>query len=176
MAFACAVFLLGSVLIYFQQNRFRPPAFPSSDAIQSVQKNLLAADSTLGSSDEFSSGGTTPVFVTGAAKGGSIRIAIYLSPESFNDPTQAAWKHALEAGNEAQASCDIPNDVLTGPFTVAVYHDKNNNELLDRNALGIPTERYGFSNGARGKLGPPAFEEALIDRPAEGEAIQLKIW
>ncbi|TWU03845.1 DUF2141 domain-containing protein [Neorhodopirellula pilleata] len=176
MAFACGVFLLGCVLIYFQQNRFRPPAFPSADAIQSVQGNLISPSSGLENGESGSLAGATRTIVTGAAEGGSIRIAIYRTPESFNDPGQAIWKQAFEAGQDGQATYDIPNDVLAEPFAIAVYHDKNNNEKLDRNALGIPTERYGFSNAARGKLGPPTFEEALIDRPAEGEAIELEIW
>lgn len=176
MAFACVVFLLGCGLIYFQQNRFQPPAFPSGDAIHSVQENLIGPGVMLGNDEAGPPEGTTRMIITGAAQGGSIRIAIYRSAETFNDPERAVWKQALEAGLDDQATCEIPQEVLAEQFAIAVYHDKNDNEQLDRSAVGIPTERYGFSNAARGKLGPPAFEEALIDRPADGEAIEVEIW
>ena len=44
------------------------------------------------------------------------------------------------------------------------------NGELDRNALGIPSERYGFTNNARGITGPPNFEDAVVeigDKPIE---------
>ena len=32
----------------------------------------------------------------------------------------------------------------------------------DKNAWGVPTEPYGFSNNAEGFLGPPSFADAAI--------------
>jgi uncharacterized protein (DUF2141 family) len=34
---------------------------------------------------------------------------------------------------------------------------------LDTNFLGIPKEQFGFSNDARGTLGPPDFESASFE-------------
>ena len=42
-------------------------------------------------------------------------------------------------------------------------HDKNANGKLDSNIVGIPTEPYGASRDARGRMGPPAFEDAAVD-------------
>jgi uncharacterized protein (DUF2141 family) len=50
-----------------------------------------------------------------------------------------------------------------GTYAVAVFHDKNNNGLLDKNMLGIPVERYGFSNNARETFNAPSFKNASID-------------
>ena len=44
-----------------------------------------------------------------------------------------------------------------GTFAVAIYHDENNNHHFDRNVLGLPAERYGFSNNPTLLLGPPSF-------------------
>jgi uncharacterized protein (DUF2141 family) len=60
-------------------------------------------------------------------------------------------------------------------MAIAVYHDENNDGQLNRNRLGIPTERYGFSRNARGLTGPPGFEQAVIRRPKAGETIELFI-
>jgi uncharacterized protein (DUF2141 family) len=41
-----------------------------------------------------------------------------------------------------------------GQYAIILFHDENGNGKLDRNALGVPTEPYGFSNNVRGFLGP----------------------
>ncbi len=46
-------------------------------------------------------------------------------------------------------------DVPDGTYAVAVIHDENKNNKLDRNFFGIPSEGYGFSNNIR-----PAFRGA----------------
>lgn len=50
-----------------------------------------------------------------------------------------------------------------GKYAIASFHDANNNRELDTNMMGIPNEKYGFSNNARGMFGPPDLEDQLID-------------
>ena len=57
-----------------------------------------------------------------------------------------------------------------GEYSIAVFHDANENDVLDRHALGFPTEAYGFSNNARSKFGPPPYDKIrfqLGDEPVE---------
>src|SRR6185437_944374 len=50
-----------------------------------------------------------------------------------------------------------------GRYAVIVVHDENDNGRLDKNAIGMPTEGYGFSNDAHGFLGSaPSFDAAAI--------------
>ena len=49
-----------------------------------------------------------------------------------------------------------------GRYAVAAYQDLDDDGTLDRSALGIPTEPYGFSNDARGRYGPPSFDAAAV--------------
>ena len=58
-------------------------------------------------------------------------------------------------------------------YAVAVYHDENNNGVLDKNFIGAPTEAYGFSRNARGTFYSPSFEEAKIDLK---ENKSIEIW
>ena len=44
-----------------------------------------------------------------------------------------------------------------GRYAAAVFHDENMNQTLDTNLLGIPQERYGFSNNPEFRFGPPPF-------------------
>ena len=49
-----------------------------------------------------------------------------------------------------------------GRYALRAFADENGNAKLDTNMLGIPTERYGFSNDAKGTMGPPDFEAAAL--------------
>ena len=50
-----------------------------------------------------------------------------------------------------------------GTYAIAIYHDENNNGKLDSNFIGIPKEGTGASNNAKGKFGPPKFEDAKFE-------------
>ena len=51
-------------------------------------------------------------------------------------------------------------NVPEGIIAVAIYHDENANEKLDKGLFGIPKEGYAFSNNVFGSFGPPKFEKA----------------
>jgi uncharacterized protein (DUF2141 family) len=53
-----------------------------------------------------------------------------------------------------------------GKYALRVFHDKNDNGKLDTSFIGIPKERFGFSNNVMGKLGPPNFEDQLFELSA----------
>jgi uncharacterized protein (DUF2141 family) len=62
-----------------------------------------------------------------------------------------------------------------GQYAVAAFHDANGNNKLDKNLVGLPTEKYGFSNNVRGSFGPPALADQLVEVNASTEiSITLK--
>ncbi len=68
----------------------------------------------------------------------------------------------------------VPDELLAGPLALTVFQDTNANGRLDRNAFGMPTEPYGFSNDATGNFGPPSFEAARFQW-APGQVVRLKL-
>lgn len=56
----------------------------------------------------------------------------------------------------------IIEGVKQGTYAIRFYHDENNNQKMDTGTFGIPTEGYGFSNNARGFMGPPDLEDMLF--------------
>lgn len=54
-------------------------------------------------------------------------------------------------------------DVPPGRYAFNAYHDENDNGKMDRNFIGIPTEGYAFSRDAKGRRGPPQFEDAAFE-------------
>ena len=61
----------------------------------------------------------------------------------------------------------------SGYYAISCFQDLNNNGILDKNLLGIPTEPYAFSQNARPKFRAPSWEEAQFYY--NGQSIQLKL-
>jgi uncharacterized protein (DUF2141 family) len=105
------------------------------------------------------SAATVEVHVSGAAGArGKISIAV-CDRERFLK--QCAYSASLPAGGEETVL--KVHGVPRGRWAILAYQDENENGILDRNLLGIPSENYGFSRDARGRFGPPSFDDAAIE-------------
>ena len=80
-----------------------------------------------------------------------------------------AWRKAKKGGFSISFAGLEP-----GRYAVNGFHDSDGDGKIDTNLLGIPTEGYGFGNGAAGGFGPPDFDASSID-VKEAAAIQLPI-
>ncbi|KLU03840.1 putative transmembrane protein [Rhodopirellula islandica] len=170
MAFATLVFLTGIGVLTYRQNQFRPPAFPDASSINPAHNNSLTAlDLATGEAADANEERVL-IRVIGAIPSDSlVWLALYNADTSFNDPENALVAAQLPIQPNGVAACTIPISQLPKRFAIAAFHDTDNDGALSRNQFGIPAERYGFSNNARGKFGPPDFAEAVIDRPENGE-------
>lgn len=65
--------------------------------------------------------------------------------------------------------------ISAGDYAVKVFHDENDNGKLDANFLGIPTEKYGFSNDARGTFGPPGYEDSRFSFNGKSKLVTIEI-
>ena len=91
---------------------------------------------------------------------GEAYIAIYRATDDF--PVFGKQYKGKTTTISENASQVVFSGITSGSYAVAVYHDKNNNNVLDKNYLGIPTEAYGFSNNARRTFSAPSFSEASV--------------
>jgi uncharacterized protein (DUF2141 family) len=104
---------------------------------------------------------------------GSVACALFESAQGFPiEFLQNATNVMVIKIRDTQARCDF-EDIPAGTYAIAVIHDENVNGKLDTNRIGIPTEGYGFSNGARATLGPPSFSAASF--PYDGATLSLSI-
>jgi uncharacterized protein (DUF2141 family) len=65
-------------------------------------------------------------------------------------------------------------DVPPGTYAVAAFQDLDGDGRLGRTPLGLPTEPYGFSNGA-GRRGRPDFAAAAFRLPEPGTALRVRL-
>lgn len=89
---------------------------------------------------------------------GQILFAMYNSAESHMEDTYKTSSIKVE---NAKATITI-KDLKTGYYSFSYFHDLNSDGELNTNLVGIPKEPYGFSNGEKGRLGPPNFEDCKI--------------
>jgi uncharacterized protein (DUF2141 family) len=94
-------------------------------------------------------------------RSGKIFIAVYDSRASFLKPDKAVFIKVVSPGRSATLEIPVPLS-LPGTYAFSCYHDLNDDGQLNTNLLGIPTEPYGFSNGARPKFRAPRWSEVGI--------------
>jgi uncharacterized protein (DUF2141 family) len=103
---------------------------------------------------------------------GSMYIAVFDNAESFPDFGKQLVQKVLPV--DAKTLNYTFKDLPHNDYAVAIFHDINNNGVLDKNALGIPVEPYGFSRNARARFSAPPFKEAKIELK-RNQAIEIVI-
>ena len=104
---------------------------------------------------------------------GEVQITVYPDdPRRFLAPHGKVARLRAPAVVPAARSCFW---LAPGTYAVAVYHDQNDNHVMDRTALGFPAEGFGFSNDAAARLGPPALEAVRFVLPPQGRTIRIRM-
>lgn len=94
------------------------------------------------------------------AKESKLYVAVFESEDGFPKPELSSQTVVVSAiDSQVRLGIDAP---LNQPFAIAVFQDTDGNGRLSKSKMGAPTEPYGFSNNARGLLGPPSFEKAAL--------------
>ena len=101
---------------------------------------------------------------------GDVRVALHRQVPEGAFPADdgvvaASFRQAAEGAVRV-----VFADVTPGAYAVAAFHDADGDGALNQNVVGMPTEGHGFSNGARGFMGPPSFEDAAVT-VGESEAV-----
>lgn len=87
---------------------------------------------------------------------GVIRVGIINKAEAF--PYDAfTGKKVPISGNSVNVKF---TDLAPGEYAIAVHHDENCNDKVDKNGLGLPIEGYCFSNNVKALVAPPKFKYA----------------
>ena len=84
---------------------------------------------------------------------GHVLIAVYGKDNFMKNPSYVGY--AKVEGDTANV---VINDIKPGEYAISLFHDENDNKKLDMGTFG-PTEKYGFSNNASGKMGPPKYDD-----------------
>ncbi len=120
-------------------------------------------------------GGEIIVKVSGvASEQGQLRVALFDSPDGFPDQIEQSMKRSSVEVN-GDSSTIIFSDIPFGEYVIAVFHDENDNGVLDTNDRGIPLEALGVSGDAAMKLGPPKYERAAFQFSINQTEIEIPL-
>jgi uncharacterized protein (DUF2141 family) len=133
-----------------------------------IMKKLLILFALFISTVSYSQSNTITVTITHLKSDqGKVRVAIYSGAENFFKKVLYR-KTASINGNSAQV---VFENIPDGEYAISLYHDENDNGILDSGWFGIPTEGYGCSNNAKGFMGPPKYEDAKFQLTSDKELI-----
>lgn len=92
---------------------------------------------------------------------GNIMVGICSTEDQYLEKEKCTYSFSMSATKGTM----VKNlNIAKGKYAIIIYHDENNNKILDRAMFGKPKEYYGFSNNTYGAFGSkPDFAEALIN-------------
>jgi len=104
---------------------------------------------------------------------GQISIGLYNDRNDWPDDEKAFTGIFLPISGDTISYTFV--DLPQGTYAVALYHDANMNEKLDKGLFRIPKEGYAFSNNVFGVFGPPKMENASFSLEGKKEiAIEIR--
>ena len=122
----------------------------------------------------FAQSGIVKVTITGIENtDGNVVIGIYNSKSTFpvfGKEMQGAKVKPTKTGSLNYTFENLPD----GTYAIAVWHDENDNQEIDKNLFGAPIENYGFSKNIFGTFGPPDYEEVSF-KVANSKVVKLTI-
>jgi uncharacterized protein (DUF2141 family) len=92
---------------------------------------------------------------------GIIKVCFFNKETGFPEKTNLASKCVNVAAAKGLMLIKVEG-IAPGNYAIAIHHDANNDGIFNTNFFGIPTEASGASNGAKGKMGPPRYSDAMI--------------
>ena len=104
----------------------------------------------------------------------AVRLYFYNTREGFLK--SGKWAFSKSVKPQGKSEFTLPIHLPKGEWAVVITQDLNNNDNIDKNFLGIPTEPYAFSNNVRPTIAAPGFDECkfMVDEPGKVVSIVLK--
>jgi uncharacterized protein (DUF2141 family) len=107
-----------------------------------------------------------------SARGGDVRVALYTEANYAGD--QPAVVDAVVTARPGETIVVMPA-VKPGIYAIKLFQDFNRNGEFDMNWIGLPLEKYGFSNDARPTFSEPPFDATKFDLHAGANTIVIHL-
>jgi uncharacterized protein (DUF2141 family) len=133
---------------------------------------LTAAAQALRAAAQTDGHALTVRVLNASSDAGEIWVGLYASEAAY-DAGDEIVSATIPAGEDALVT--VFDDLPAGEYGVIAFHDSNANGDFDRNFIGIPAERYGFSNNPRPRFRAASWEEArfTLEEGASEMTIEL---
>jgi uncharacterized protein (DUF2141 family) len=105
---------------------------------------------------------------------GQVCLSLFDSSKGFPDREKNAVQKQCVPNDNAPLLVTFKNIPL-GSYAVAVLHDANQDNKINSNFFGIPTEGFGFSGNPTIISGPPKFNESAVLVTGASTTIQIQL-
>jgi uncharacterized protein (DUF2141 family) len=102
-----------------------------------------------------------------------VKVAVYNSNKNFLLKEGRIKEFFVQSKGE-MAEAEITG-LEYGVYAIVVFEDLNNSGDMDRNAVGMPTERYGLSNNFVPKVKKPSFKNCAFEYSAEKNKVRIEL-
>ncbi len=126
---------------------------------------FVAAAAVLRHAATHSEQNLTVHIVSPGSRSGEVWIGLYDSEAAYDDGDEMLSR-TLPADSDELAA--VFENLPAGEYGIIAFHDANADGDFNRNFMGIPSERYGFSNNPRPRFRAASWQEARFELSAEG--------
>jgi len=119
--------------------------------------------------------GSLTVVITGIENNkGNIQIGLFNSEDSYKGKKEKFKGAIIKVKNKKVVW--ILKDIPYGDYAIKTFHDENSDDKINTNFIGIPTEKYGFSNNPSAFFGVPSYSKTkfVFDKADKKIEIELK--
>jgi uncharacterized protein (DUF2141 family) len=105
---------------------------------------------------------------------GVIRVLIFDSKKGYPDQVELAVMFFTVPISDRKSKIKI-SDLKPGKYSIAAFHDEDENGSINTNPFGYPIEKYGFSNNAKAYFGPPDYEKTAFELKDDRKTILINL-
>lgn len=106
-------------------------------------------------------------------KKGLIRIGVFKTEDDYKKKINQIRKGSYPAVDDTLTV--TYNQVTAGYYAIILFHDINENDRNDSNAIGIPQEPFGLSNNIVPGVGLPAFSKTRFEVKDKAVSVEVKL-
>ncbi len=102
---------------------------------------------------------------------GVLRVQVLTATDAGEGPTVA---QLMLPAVKPQVRATL-HDLEPGRYAARVHHDLDGDGEMATNLVGMPTEPWGVSNDARGRFGPPPFQDMVVEVGVDGGELRMTL-
>jgi uncharacterized protein (DUF2141 family) len=102
---------------------------------------------------------------------GQIIVSVFDSEEAY---MKEPYREDIAPVDQTGMSSVLFDGLSAQDYAVSLIYDADADGELDTNIFGVPTEAFGFSNGAKAFFGPPGWKAAAFALNAD-LTIEIKL-
>ncbi|MBC8107340.1 MAG: DUF2141 domain-containing protein [Anaerolineae bacterium] len=104
---------------------------------------------------------------------GQLIYGVFDSEKGFPSSSKLAknWQVRAVDADTLEFTCELP----PGKYGASALHDENNNNKMDTNLVGIPSEGYAVTNNPKPRFRAAKFSESIFELPPEGKTLTISM-